>query len=236
MPERDASLTMLAGVENPWTEIPASAPFVLPCDAATVRAFNDRRSPLDCSRLQLGSLPEPFIGRPDAPIVLLRAGPGFTPDDLRVSDDRHARHVWRRNVLHQPLDYPFYPLDPALGWTEQAMWWRRKLRQVLARCDERTIAHNLLCIAAVPYRAYRYPGKFPVLPSQRYSLDLVEHAIDRDALILLNNTARFWFDALPRLRGYRHLHIARVARGGHITPGYYPEGFAHLARVLGDRA
>jgi hypothetical protein len=112
------------------------------------------------------------------------------------------------------------------------MWWRRKLRQVLARFDERTVANNLLSIGAVPYHAYRYLGASPVLPSQRYSLELVERAVDREALILMSNTVRFWLDAVPLLHGYPHLHIARVARGGHITPGYYPEGFAHLERVL----
>lgn len=231
-PELDAAVTVEESVENPWTALPASAPFVLPSDVTAVTAFNDRRAESDCTHLRLGLLPEPFLGRPDAPIVLLRAGPGFTPDDIHFTDHDGGREVWRRNVLHQPLEYPFYPLDPALAWAEHAMWWRRKLRRVLARFDERTVANNLLSIGAVPYHAYRYRGSSPVLPSQRYSLDLVERAIDRDALILMSNTVRYWLDAVPRLHGYPHLHIARVARGGHITPGYYPEGFAHLEQVL----
>lgn len=223
-------------VENPWVELPASAPFVLPSDAERVSAFNDRRQPSDCTRLLFDLLPEPWIGRPDAPVVLLRPGPGYTPDDIRFTGNASAREVWRRNILHQPLDYPFYPLDPALAGAAHAIWWRRKLRQVLAIADERTVANNLLCVEAVPYHAYRYSGLPGILSSRRYSVDLIDRAIDRNALILMANMARFWHEAVPRLQGYSHLFIARVPRGGHITPGYYPDGFPHLERVLRDCA
>lgn len=221
-------------VVNPWTELPASAPFVLRSDAPAVTAFNDRRSPADCTCLQLDLLPEPFIGRPDAPIVLLRSGPGYTTDDIRFTRSELGREIWKRNVRHEPLDYPFYVLNPELAWAEHAMWWRRKLRQVIALADERVVANNLLCIEAIPYHAYRYPGVPGNLPSRQYSLELVDQAIDRDAVILMANMVRFWLAAVPRLHGYPHLFVARVARGGHVTPGYYPVGFPHLERVLRD--
>lgn len=186
--------------------------------------------------MQLDLLPEPYIGRPDAPVVLLRPGPGYTLDRSQLAANGYGREVWRRNLLHQPLDYPFYALDPALTWSAQAIWWRRKLRQVLAVADERTVAGALLSVAAVPYHAYRYPGSPGPLPSRSYSVALVEAAIDRNAIILISNLVRFWHEAAPRLRGYPHLHIARVPRGGHITPGYYPEGFSRLERLFRERA
>ena len=227
-------MTLTARLETPWAELPAGPPFVLPCDAALVTAFNDkeRQRRSDCERLQLELLPEPYIGRPDAPIVLLKSHAGYRPNDSRLMDDENARKIVRRNLLHQPLAYPFYVLDPALAWTDQAIWWRRKIRHVIAVSDERTVAENVLSIAAFPYRSFRNPALPGLLPSQDYAFALVEQAIDRNALILMGNTVRFWYDAVPRLQGYPHLFIARVARGGYITPGYYPLGFARLEELL----
>lgn len=221
-------------MENPWIELPASAPFVLPSDAAPINAFNDRERQRrsDCERLQLDLLPEPYIGRPDAPIVILKSHPGYHPSDAHFAANEVSREAWRRNILHEPVDYPFYVLDPDLAWTDHAKWWRRKIRQVIALSNERTVANNVLCIHGCPYRSYRHPALPGLLTSQPYSVALVDQAIDRNAVILMGNTVRWWHEMVPRLGMYPHLFIARVARGGHITPGYYPEGFSRLEQVL----
>ena len=234
---RGVQITTERCLDNPWARLPESAPFVLPADAALVGAFNgrERQRRSDCERIQLDVLPEPYMGRPDAPIVLLKSHAGYRPNDIQMMDDRNARDVLRRNLLHLPLEYPFHVLDPSLAWTDHAIWWRRKIRHMIAVSNERTVADNVLSIAAFPYRSYRNPTLPELVPSQHYAFALVDQAIDRNALILMGNTVRFWHDAVPRLHGYPHLFIARVARGGHITPGYYPEGFARLEKVLRER-
>ncbi len=59
---------------NPWLHLPMTAPFVLAEDAPLVERFNLTASP--DHRLDLTLLPEPFLGLPSAPVVLLGLNPG----------------------------------------------------------------------------------------------------------------------------------------------------------------
>ncbi len=221
-------------MENPWGDLPTTAPYVLPADRERVLAFNSRPSRLPHHRLQLHVLPEPYIGRIDAPIVLLKLNPRYEPDDARLAEDPRCRAVWRSNALHQPLDYPFYPLDPFLAWTASARWWRRRLGRLIADFGEKLVADNLLCIESFPYRAigsWTFKG---VLPSQEYSFHLAERAMERGALILMANRESAWYRPVPALEGYPRLHPAKVKQGGYVTPGFYPEGFHEAERILRD--
>jgi hypothetical protein len=221
-------------MEIPWADLPATAPYVLPADRDRILAFNNRPGRLPHHRLQLHVLPEPYIGRVDAPIVLLKLNPRYDRDDARFAEDPRCREVWLRNALHQPLDYPFYPLDPFLAWTASARWWRRRLGRLIDRFGERVVAENLLCIESFPYRAagsWIFKG---VLASQQYSFRLAERAMERDALILMANRESAWYRAVPALEGYPRLHTAKVKHGGYVTPGFYPEGLPEVERILRD--
>ena len=58
----------------------------------------------------------------------------------------------RRNVQHQPNDYPFYHLDPA--WDGPgAWWWGPKLKALLSLFPRALVAQNLLCVEYFPYHS-----------------------------------------------------------------------------------
>jgi hypothetical protein len=64
-------------IENPWCHLPDEAPFVLPGDKERIDEFNERVGATSKSFLQITKLlPEPFIGDPNAPVVLLSNNPG----------------------------------------------------------------------------------------------------------------------------------------------------------------
>ena len=218
-------------MENPWNHLSETPPYVLPSDIEQVTAFNGRPRLPENKRLQLHVLPEPYIGRVDAPIVFLKLNPGYSPEDIRFTNDEYGRQVWRQNILHQSLDFPFYVLDPALEWAANAQWWRGRLRTILDRFDERLVANTVLCIEAFPYHSAERPGFPGILPSQRYSFSLVRQAIERNALILMANTVGWWMlDGSPtpsvRTSPYcdepaKWLHLAR------ILPRRVPAARAH---------
>jgi hypothetical protein len=215
-----------------WSGLPMTAPYILPADLPQIINFNENPKLSEKRRLQLHVLPEPYIGHVDAPIVFLKLNPGYTPNDIRFTEDEYAREVWTKSIFHQPIDYPFYPLDPMLHWTECARWWRKKIRWVLEYADSKTVANLILCIEAFPYHSYnnpRFPGK---LPSQDYSFQLVDRAIKRNALIFLGNSVEFWRASVPRLSEHPNVYIANSAQNSSISPGNYPEGFLHLQQVL----
>jgi len=69
-------------MENPWTALPEVAPYVLGMDREAVDRHNARAAAPH--RLQLDLMPEPFLGRKDAPVVVLLGNPGYSERD----------HIW----------------------------------------------------------------------------------------------------------------------------------------------
>jgi hypothetical protein len=85
---------------NPWLDLPDRQPFALPDDLSLIEEFN-RKSSANY-QVDLNLLPEPFIGRPDAPVVLLNLNPGWSPGDA----EWHAKHAFVRLIranLHTPF-------------------------------------------------------------------------------------------------------------------------------------
>src|SRR5215831_7633288 len=95
---------------NSWQQLSGQAPFRLPEDSLPIADFS--RTATEGLALHLELLPEPFLGSPEAPVVLLNLNPGFSPEDQQHHEDPFFAARCRDNLLHRPVDYPFYLLDP----------------------------------------------------------------------------------------------------------------------------
>ncbi len=71
---------MTSSPGNPWQRLPLLKPFVLPEDKSPLSSFNASAS--DDFFVHLELLPEPFLGSPNAPVVVLGLNPGFKEADL----------------------------------------------------------------------------------------------------------------------------------------------------------
>lgn len=219
-------------MENPWLDLPDAPPYVLPSDEPSVDAFNRRFQGNDLRSLRLDIRPEPYIGSLNAPILLLNLNPGYTDDDVRLHQHPEGKALWWGNI-HQSLDdYPFYMLDPRIKWAPGAQWWRKALNRLIALTGGPTIARNVLCVEYFPYHSKKDP-RFPdVVPSQEFSFHLVNHAIDRGALILIMRSARAWRERVTRLNGYSFAFQSRNPQQAMISPGNYPEAFPHILEIV----
>jgi hypothetical protein len=128
-------------MENPWISLPMEAPCVSEPDKPAVAAFNVHAS--DEHRIHTDVLPEPFLGRKDAPIVLLNVNPGFDDHASLTHEDHYARDAWKKNILHEPLAYPFYFLDPQLSHAGGARWWKRTLRELMQIAGAHPVANTI---------------------------------------------------------------------------------------------
>lgn len=81
---------------NPWISLPASALFVLSRDAEAIEAFNAGAS--ESHAIHLEVIPEPFIGLPDAPVVLLNLNPGLPMKISLRTRSRRSRHLLRTMI------------------------------------------------------------------------------------------------------------------------------------------
>lgn len=115
--------------DNLWQRLPDRPPFVLPEDEAVVRTFNARVA--EDYRLRIDdSLPEPFVGDPNAPVVLLGNNPGFSPEGaVRKQEPRFGARM-RPNLIHEPSDCPFVFFAPDIVAGHRC-WGDHKLKDLL---------------------------------------------------------------------------------------------------------
>jgi hypothetical protein len=215
-------------IQNPWERLPQLAPFILPEDAARVASFNES-APEDL-RLHLDVLPEPFVGRREAPVVLLNLNPGYSPEGPRFHGDPSFAARLRRNLLHLPAEYPLYLLDPEVTGPGHD-WWKSKLRHLIKQVGYRGVANGVLCVEYFPYHSRRFKHGRLSLPSQQYSFSLVREVLERQAVVILLRGRRLWFRAVPELQSYP-LYRVKNWRKPTISPRNCPEGFERAVEVL----
>lgn len=218
-------------MDNPWNLLPEQAPFVLPSDAFAVEVFN--KGAQNNYKLQIESkLPEPFLGNPTAPIVLLNLNPGFAEDDYLYIEDPVARELQLGNLRHLSAAYPFYHLDPRMARFGGAKWWTRRFRDLIELVGVGVVANQIFCVELFPYSSVEYRGMRRVLGSQRYGFHLVNQAIDRRALIVLMRSRREWCEAVPRLAYYDRLHQCSGPRNPYINSVQLSKAFPEIVRIL----
>ena len=218
-------------IRNPWAHLSPRAPYVLPLDRPFVDGFNNRASP--GVHLDTSLLPEPFVGRPDAPVVLLGLNPGWGPRDAAA----HRRSAFRKRVFaclrHEDSDVPFYYLTPGADGPGER-WWRKNLRRLLDDVPGGTLARHLLCVEYFPYHSRSFGHAALRLPSQPYSFSLVEAAIRHSAVIIQLRGARYWEGAVPELASYRRRFATHTTRSASISPGNCRDGYPAILGALRD--
>jgi hypothetical protein len=192
--------------ENPWCHLPNSPPYVLPKDEEYVRVFNGKVGSGSDRFLQIRRiLPEPFIGDPSAPVVLLSNNPGFGRR-APLKETRNFMERLRKNLILDESEYPFLFLDP--DFNEVGWWWRIKLKVLLRQFGDKIIARSILNVPFFPYPSRRYRHGPLRVPSQDYSFHLVREAMKRDAVIVRMRKCKGFLNTLPELQGYdRHFHV-----------------------------
>jgi hypothetical protein len=222
--------------------LPDEPPYVLPEDEK-VLAFD--RKGRGIHALELNLIPEPFVGRPDAPVLLLGNNPGVKGDESRNARQKPAfRDRMRDNLLHRlSPSFPFLFLDPDPGIASPGKgWWERKLKRLLDEFgpDEdaarRILARSVLAVEYFPYVSHRYRHRKLTLPSQGYSFGLVRNAMKRGAVIVLTRGRRRWERAVEELGTYpRCFRLVEVQRAP-ISPGNFPDRaqYEEIVRAIRD--
>jgi hypothetical protein len=217
--------------DNPWLRLPKGADFVLPEDKDLVDAFNLTAE--NRLKLHLELLPEPFLGRADAPVVLLNLNPGYSDDDLSWHQNPLFQTRYRRNLSHEPCDYPFYLLAPDVSSAPGHGWWTGKLKALIQAVGAQTVARNVLCVEYFPYHSERFGHGALRLTSQNYSFNLVRVAIEREAVVVCMRGKRFWFEAVPELISYSRLFHLNSTQNVAVSPRNCPDGFEQLVEIIG---
>ena len=218
-------------MENLWIRLPEKPPFILSEDAPFVHRFNSS-VPL-ATRIETDVIPEPYLGTPLAPILLLNLNPGYDAREVPFHNtDPHFISLARANLAHSFSEYPFYLLDPTIPYSLGHQWWTRKLQTLLHTAGHGAVARSLFCVEYFPYHTRRYShSKWP-FPSQAYSFALArEAAISAKAVVLMRGS-RYWLSVLPSLRNDPRLILLRSVQNVAISPRNCTTGYPLLEEVV----
>lgn len=216
-------------ISNPWLDLSETAPFALASDVEAIARFNNRAGTNTSIHLEL--LPEPFLGDPAAPVVLLGLNPGYSPEDLVHHGSPDFVSLSRQNLRHEHNQYPFYLLNPDIT-APGRLWWERKLSRLINARGREAVAQKVLCVEYFPYHSRGFAHSKLSLPSQRYSFHLVRNAIKRNAIVVVLRSEKLWRDALPELVNYRQLYRLRNVQNVTITPNNCPDGYDSILAAL----
>lgn len=207
---------------NPWLALPEDPPFILDGDRAAIDAFNQTANAFN--RVETSLLPEPYVGRLDAPIVLLLLNPGLSDDDFTLHQQPAFRDRVRRCLRQDASPYPNYFLDPDVTGPG-ARWMARVLKPLITEFGGRTVATGVAQLEYFPYHSRKFAHSRLRVPSQEYTFDLLRLAIHRDAAIFVTRGKEIWGASVPELRGYGRAFHTRSAQNVVISPGNCPEGY-----------
>lgn len=218
-------------LDNPWVDVPSEPPYVLPCDAETIRGYNSKNVNPDY-QIRLDVLPEPFIGAPEAPVVFLVLNPGLDEKNVQEHARPEFQALLRTNYAHGASAFPFYYFNPELegGGRE---WWARKLRHVLGLFDVRQVARAILCVDYFPYHSRRFRHARLELASQQFGFGLVRSAIARGAVIVIMRSKKLWMKSIPDLRNHPFVFTLKSPQNVAVTPGNC-EGFDAVRSAIRD--
>lgn len=226
-------------VENPWLDLPERPPYVLSQDRPQVEAFNGRLRPADAEyRLDLRLIPAPFMGNPDAELVLLACNPGISPGDLEAHADPDFAGTLRANIQGHPESRAAVGLLDRFRSTPAGKYWRKTFKAVLQYVESADeLATRVLIVEFYAYRSLSYRRMRKALPSQRFGFDLVGAAVRRGATIVILRGANDWHMAVQELRSYPNVVRLRNHRNSALSPGNCgQEGFRRILAAVGGDA
>lgn len=214
---------------NPWIELPTRRPYVLERDRPEIDRFN--KTAARPARVELSLLPEPYVGRLDAPVLLLTLNPGVSAADFAL----HKTVAFRRRVLQchrqEPMEYPNYYLDPKVTGPG-AQWLHRIARPLVTEFGARVVSNRLTLVEFFPYHSERFAHKGLHVSSQQYAFGLVRTAIAAGAAMFITRGRELWYGAVPELRGCPRVYFTRSVQNIVISPKNCPEGYPVVAAAM----
>lgn len=195
----------------------------------TIAAFNSTVAPHHVIHLEI--VPEPYLGDPNAPVVLLNLNPRYVDDDRNVHLDCHFNNAARANLLHMRSTWPLYLLDPSLPDNPGRKWWQRKLSALIAALgSDEAVAPSIFVAELHGYHSKRFHRRLRI-SSQQYTFALVRAALERQAHIVVMRGRRSWLHLLPELTE-APLITLRNPQNPTISPGNCPEQFDAIVRAI----
>lgn len=203
---------------NPWQslDITHDSRYVLPDDWPFVEAFNaalkrdtaasEQHPPLHIFE---ELVPEPWLGRRDAPVCLLLLNPGMAEEDFALHRDPAFRAALARSIVDDAA--PHFHLASPPSWPARR-WWSAALasvRRAVEVDDASALRNAVSAIQLFPYHSREFGHLGVRVPSQAASIARVHEHLERRTLLVVRSWLS-WVGMVPEL--------ADPERADHVIP------------------
>jgi hypothetical protein len=177
----------------PWRGIePGLRPYVLHPDREVLESFN-ATAKLEY-RIQLDVYPEPFIGDPAAPILILSLNPGFKPAQVEAHAQPDLARLLIKSMRLEAGEesIPFHHLHPDYQKHSPSVWWPRCLKGWIDRYGLERVSHAFFCVELFPYASKRFKAMPELLDSQRFGFEVARAKIEAGATVIAFRAKKSW--------------------------------------------
>jgi hypothetical protein len=219
---------------NPWSKASfIDGEFILEADRKLIFDFNKKSKAK--YKFHPECLPEPFVGRYNAPVVLLNLNPKFVNSDTTSQTESPFAKLCRANWVHQNAKYPFYYLHPDLKTHPGSEWWRKKLGEFMDVGSDEHLSRKIFAIEFCAYPSKNSSNLSQLcMAGDKYRNRLVKDAMKRKAIIIIMQGASHWYNALPKLKTYKKTFELKNPQNSHIKGASlcWPIKKFHFEKIL----
>lgn len=197
-------------LRNPWEAISKKPPHILQEDLEALNQLGKTPEKLGW-RTEL--LPCPFLGNyQKASVIFLCLNPGYCePQDNYDYNDKYYRQE-SINALIMKSNIPFYSLDPKINFSGAYIWWTKILKQLIDKLGRKRLSEKLMCLQYSAYHSKTYTNPPCILPSQKFTFDLLRQSIKDQKTIVIMRSKKLWIRAVPELEDYPCIELKNYRR------------------------
>lgn len=240
-------------VENPWMGVLESNIF-LERDKKIIERFNlNLKQKLNIKLedhdyyIHPDLLPEPYMGNPDANVILLFANPGYGKNERTDYGILGFKEAIINNLTHSKSKYPYYYLNPdfrhpssneELKYTDGGKWVRQRMGEIIDEIGAEALSQKIFTIQLHPYHSARFKPLKESFEGYEYAMSLFGNAIEKaekgNALIVCARSYKYWNDEYKKLKKNHDADLKKgvgdnfirmlYPRTTYFTPKHFGEG------------
>jgi hypothetical protein len=176
--------------------------------------------------------PFPYLGNPDAPVLVLLANPGKSKSEEKKSFSYSVKklELHKQNLLHIGTEDFALRLDSPKDRSLESPYFKPRTAKLVEATSLQAVANKVFFINFHGYHSRSwYPIPFTFY-TQNYSFHLVKRAINIGCQIVMSRNTTGWLTAIPELVSYPNKSFFRSTRSVHLSENNL--GPKHYQKIL----
>lgn len=224
-------------MENPWKHFEISKEMVHESDREAFEIHNARAKKPN-HRLLMQLAPEPWIGSPQAKVVILYANPGATDGDQEGRKQECADRINELSIANlrgQINDYPHFFFNEELKESAGYKWYAKRFRLLIEGSSVEEVSKGIMTCELAPYHSVNWRKPSNDFATQKYTFEIVRQAVEDEKVILIIRGKDTWLENVPGLQKYLEngkAFLPSSRQCGYITRNNLGEGFDAALKAI----